>query len=88
MLPVQALEQLPGVAKAAAQALHTAHCKPACSNDATSRMDFDAVRRELFSTSNAQPGALWPYAVRNSSVAPRFHHALLVPLHSLLPQHW
>ncbi len=61
----QGMEQLPGVAKAATHALaqHSMHCKPACSHDATSRMDFDAVRRELFTTSNPQSSALWPYAV-------------------------
>jgi hypothetical protein len=53
-----------GAAASAAQALAQQHCaqsRPACSNAATSRMDFDAVRRELFTPGNGSSAPVWPF---------------------------
>lgn len=61
-----------GAAASAAQALAQQHCaqsRPACSNAATSRMDFDAVRRELFTPGNASSAPVWPFQARPCHLA-------------------
>lgn len=63
-----------GAAASAAQALAAQHCaqsRPACSNAATSRMDFDAVRCELFTPGHASSAPLWPFQASCRAVSCR-----------------